>query len=91
MSQFNNQIIAHYMDDILRNIKRFIERILNVLINIYPSLIFTIECKQNGRLPFLDMFIIQIAFRLYSTWYCKLTNTGLNMNDHALEPGINDL
>ena len=93
MSQFDNQIkgdaklFARYMDDILRNIKRsLIQSILNELNNLHPALKFTIECEQNGRLPFLDMLIIRIACRLYSTWYSKPTDTGLIMNYHALAP-----
>ena len=75
------------MDDILRNIKRsLIQSILNELNNIHPALKFTIECEQNGRLPFLDLLIIRIACRLYSTWYSKHMNTGLIMNYHAFAP-----
>ena len=49
---------ARYMDDILRSIKEAeVERKLEEINNLHPSLKFTIERENEGTLPFLDMLI----------------------------------
>ena len=75
------------MDDIIRSIKRRdIESILRAINELHPSLKFTIERENEGRLPFLDMLIIRMYQKLSSTWYNKPTDTGLVMNYLALAP-----
>jgi len=53
---------------------------------LHPSLTFTSEMEQNGKIAFLDMEIIHTGLELSSTWYVKPTDTGLIMNYHALSP-----
>ena len=81
------KLYARYMDDILRTIKRELKEAKLAEINDYhPSLRFTMEEEKDGKLPVLDMLIIRDGMSLSSTWYSKLTDTGLLMNYHALAP-----
>ena len=54
--------------------------------NIHPSLSFTVEEEKEGRLPFLDMVIVNQNGHLSSGWYRKPTDTGLTLNFHSLAP-----
>ena len=54
--------------------------------NLHPSLHFTCEIEENGKLPFLDMVISNDNGILSSCWYRKPTDTGLTLNFHALAP-----
>ena len=75
------------MDDILRDIKRDeIDNKLAEIKNLHPNLTFTIEKENDGKLPFLDMQLINQACILSSMWYSKPTDTGLILNYHALAP-----
>ena len=66
------------MDDILRTIKEsLIENKLSEINSLHPNLKFTLEVEQNGRFPFLDICIENHERTLFSTWYCKPTDTGL--------------
>ena len=79
------KIFARYMDDIIMNIKRSrIEMKLKQINNLHPNLKFTCEREVDGKIPFLDMLIINYQGNLSSTWYNKPTDTGLIMNCHAL-------
>ena len=81
------KIFSRYMDDIIRNIKRHqIEEKLRQINSLHPNLKFTCEREVEGKLPFLDMMIINTKGILSSTWYNKPTDTGLIMNFHALAP-----
>jgi hypothetical protein len=81
------KIFERYMDDIIREIKRQeIEAILRRINQLHPTLKFTIEQEEDGRLPFLDLQISHVGNSLSSTWYVKPTDTGLIMNFHALAP-----
>ena len=53
---------------------------------LYDGNQFTIERQQEGSIPFLDMQFMNNDCRLSSTWYSKLSDTGLIMNFHALAP-----
>ena len=44
------------------------------------------EIEKNGSIPFLEIEIIHTDNHLSSTWYLKLTDTGLIANFHALAP-----
>ena len=44
---------------------------------IHPSLSFTMELEDNGKLPFLGMVIIRNGPRLDTKVYVKPTDTGL--------------
>ena len=69
-------ICARYMDDIIRNIKRArIEGKLLEINNLHPNLKFTSEREVSGKIPFLDMLIINNRGNLSSTWYNKPTDT----------------
>ena len=81
------KIFERYVDDILRTIKaEMIETKLHAINGLHPNLKFTIEVEQEGRLPFLDICILDVDSHLHSTWYTKPTDTGLVMNFHALAP-----
>ena len=93
MSQHDDRIAEgskfyfRYMDDIIRVIKKEDKgRKLKEINNIHPSLKFTIECENEGSIPFLDMRIMNIMGNLSSTWYSKPSDTGLIMNYHSLAP-----
>ena len=93
LSQFDDRIKGdakvyfRYMDDIFRNIKKNkIESKLKEINSYHPSLKFTCEIECDGCLPFLDMKVTNNIGMLFSTWYCKPTDTGLVMNFHALAP-----
>ena len=93
MSKFDGQIqgnaklFTRYMDDILRDIKRDeIDNKLAEINNLHPNLTFTIEKENDGKLPFLDMQLMNQAGVLSLTWYSKPTDTGLILNYCALAP-----
>ena len=44
------------------------------------------EVEAEGKIPILDLRINHVNDKLSSTRYCKLTDTGLIMNYHALAP-----
>ena len=75
------------MDDILRDIARQqSDATLEEINGLHPNLRFTREKEKYCRFPFLDMGVINEDGRLSSTWYTKLTDTGLIMNFHSLAP-----
>ena len=81
------KIFELYMDDILRTIKEnLIENKLSEINSLHPNLKFTLQIEQNGKLPFLDIYIEHDENALSSTWYCKPTDTGLILNFNAMAP-----
>ena len=73
------------MDDILRTIKEsLIENKLSEINSLHPNLKFTLEVEQNGKLPFLDIYIEHYESSPPSTWYCKPIDTGLILNFHSM-------
>ena len=50
---------------------------------IHPSLSFTMELEENGKLPFLGMVIIRNGPRLDMKVYVKPTDTGLLLHYHS--------
>ena len=75
------------MDDIICSIdKSKIDSHLTLINSIHPMLLFTHESEKEGRLPFLDMEIINNNGSLASKWYRKPTDTGLSLNFHSLAP-----
>ena len=56
------------------------------LITNWKKSTFTIEKENDGKLPFLDMQLMNQAGVLSSTWYSKPTDTGLILNYHSLAP-----
>ena len=72
------KLFERYIDDTLRTIKEsLIENKLSEINSLHPNLKFTLEVEQNGRFPFLDICIENHERTLFSTWYCKPTDTGL--------------
>ena len=54
----NYLLYSRYMDDIVCSIKKTnIEKHLQMINNLHPSLLFTYEVEINGKLAFLDMNI----------------------------------
>ena len=56
---------------------------LTKLNNSHPSIDFTMELEENGRLPFLGMDIIRNGCRLDTKVYRKPTDTGLLLHYHS--------
>ena len=93
LSQFESTIrgkaalYSRYMDDIIWSIEtNNIDSHLAMINSIHPNLTFTHEIPKDGRLPFLDMEIINTNGVLSSKWYRKPTDTGLTLNYHSLAP-----
>ena len=93
LSTFDNVIkgesefFERYMDDILRTVKNDeVDTELNRINNLHPCLSFTSELEIDGKIPFLDMLILNSDGILSSSWYRKPTDTGLTLNYHALAP-----
>ena len=68
-----------YVDDTLSAMPDFetASEFLTTLNNSHPSINFTMELEENGRLPFLGMDIIRNGCRLDTKVYRKPTDTGL--------------
>ena len=87
VQQVQNKLYHRYVDDILMSISvNTIDQKLALINNLHKSLGFTIERESEGKIPFLDMLIINQEGILSSTWYSKDSATGLMMNYHALAP-----
>ena len=56
---------------------------LTTLNKSHPSVDFTMELEENGRLPFLGMNVIRNGCRLDTTVYRKPTDTGLLLHYHS--------
>ena len=83
----NSPLYSRYMDDIICIIKRDgLDTKLCEINNIHSSLSFTVEVEKDGRLPFLDMVLVNQNGHLSSGWYRKPTDTGLTLNFHSLAP-----
>ena len=57
--------------------------------NLHTWLKFTMEREGKGSIQFLDIKIIHNTRGLSPPWYNKPTDTGQNMNYHALSPKLN--
>ena len=69
------------MDDILTVVKGHeIARKQDAINRLHTNLTFTVEREAEGKLPFLDMLIMNHEGELSSTWYNKPTDTGLLLN-----------
>ena len=78
---------ARYMDDIVCIVKKTdVDCKLNEINNLHPSLFFTVEIENEGKLSFLDMIIYNNNGQLSSGWFRKSTDTGLTLNFHSLAP-----
>ena len=83
----NASLYFRYMDDILTKcVKNEVGPKLQAINNLHPSLSFTVEHENDGKLPFLDMIIYNNNGCLSSGWYRKPTDTGLTLNFHSLSP-----
>ena len=73
MTAFYNR----YVDDTLRKMRDIssASEVLSKLNEIHPSLSFTMELEDNGKLPFIGMVIIRKGPRLDTKIYVKPTNT----------------
>jgi len=56
---------------------------LTTLNKSHPSVDFTMELEENGRLPFLGMNVIRNGCHLDTTVYRKPTDTGLLLRYHS--------
>ena len=85
--QGTSSFYFRYMDDVICTInKDEINDRLKTINNLHPCLTFTHELEQDGKIPFLDMWIINKGGKLSSKWYRKPTDTGLVLNFHSLAP-----
>jgi len=80
----NNNIIlwCRYVDDVFAIIRsRFQDTILTQLNNFHPSISFTTEEEQNGKIPFLDILITTMDDGAFNfTVYRKSTHTNRYLN-----------
>ena len=74
-----------YVDDTLSTIpnEETASEFLMTLNNSHPSINFTMELEENGRLPFLGMNIIRNGCHLDTKVYRKPTDTGLLLHYHS--------
>ena len=74
-----------YVDDTLSTMSNSetASEFLTTLNNSQPSIDFTMELEENGRLPFLGMDIIRNGSRLDTKVYRKPTDTGLLLHYHS--------
>ena len=69
----SSKLYFSYKEDVIWDIKREdkgrkLEEIIYIN-NIYQSLKFTIECENEGSIPFLDTCIMNIIGNISLTWY----------------------
>ena len=82
------QLFFRYVDDCLaifsnhEEIKQFCQEINNIHTNIK----FTYELEENGKIPFLDVFIEKRNQSFISSVYRKKTNIGLYTNWKSFIP-----
>ena len=82
------KVFFHYVNDCLaifsnhEKIKQFYQEINNIHTNIK----FTYELEENGKIPFLDVFIEKRNQSFISFVYRKKTNTGLYTNWKSFIP-----
>ena len=81
LPSFYNQ----YVDDTLtkQSSLESAESFLSILNNCHPSLNFSMEVEQEGKIPFLGMEITKKDGRLETKVYIKPTNTGLLLHYHS--------
>ena len=73
-----------YVDDTLTKQSSLeSESFLSILNNCHPSLSFTMEVEQVGKMSFLGMEITKKDGRLETKVYIKPTNTGLLLHYHS--------
>ncbi|XP_073237961.1 uncharacterized protein [Porites lutea] len=75
----------HYVDDTLSAMPDLTaaSEFLTTLNESHPSINFTMELEENGKLPFLGMNVIRNGCRLDTTVYRKPTDTGLLLHYHS--------
>ena len=56
------------------------EEFLHQLNSLHPSMRFTFEKEVNQYLPFVDVQVEKVGFKLIATGYRKLTFTGRYLN-----------
>ena len=83
-----NKMLAfykRYVDDTLSAMpdSETASEFLTTLNNSHPSIDFTMELDENGRLPFLGLDIIRNGCRLDTKVYRKPTVTGLLLHYHS--------
>ena len=87
LSKSNNlpSFYNRYVDDTLtkQSSLESAESFLSILNNCHPSLSFTMEVEQEGKIPFLGMEITKKDGRLETKVYIKPTNTGLLLHYHS--------
>ena len=87
LSKSNNlpSFYNRYVDDTLtkQSSLESAESFLSILNNCHPSLNFTMEVEQEGKIPFLGMEITKKDGRLETKVYIKPTNTGLLLHYHS--------
>ena len=87
-SHVQPKVFFRYVDDCLaifsnhEEIKQFYQEINNIHTNIK----FTYELEENGKIPFLDVFIEKRNQSFISSVNRKKTNTGLNTNWKSFIP-----
>ena len=66
-----------YVDDAFSIVKKsLVEKLLVHLNNQHPSIVFTLEKEEEGKLPFMDTMIHRVDGSLKTGVYRKPTHTG---------------
>ena len=66
-----------YVDDVFSIVKKsLVEKLLVHLNNQHPSIVFTLEKEEEGKLPFMDAMIHRVDGSLKTGVYRKPTHTG---------------
>ena len=75
----------HYVDDTLSTMpnEETASEFIMTLNHGHPSINYTMELEENGRLPFLGMEIIRNGCHLDTKVYRKPTDTGLLLHYHS--------
>ncbi|XP_017470366.1 PREDICTED: uncharacterized protein LOC108362044 [Rhagoletis zephyria] len=86
-SDIRIKILTKYVDDLFGICKiSHVENILTALNSFHPSIKFTMEKENNGRLPYLDTLIIRKANKIILDWYQKPTSSGRLVNFYSQHP-----
>ena len=75
----------HYVDDTLSvmTVVETASEFLTTLNNSHPSIDFTMELEENGRLPFLGMEVLKNGCSLDTKVYKKPMDSGLLLHYHS--------
>lgn len=82
LEELGVKIWLRYVDDVFASIEEENKatEILKFLNQQHPNIKFTIECEQEGKLPFLDTLVYRGQTTYHTTIFRKKTFTGVYLN-----------